>query len=387
MSRRRSSPLRQVRGFSLLELMVSLVIGMFSVLVIMQVMAGTATSRRIAIGGGDAQMNGVAAMRALELDIEHAGLGLQSFNISGCSLGYVTSADATAVTLPALVPVVVNPAVAVVAAGDINTDVLLVASGNPDGSPEGDLLTAASSGSAYVVTTPDTFSVGDRVVAAAATRSAGCALQLATVTAISGSTLTVSGGTAGLATGSVVYDLGATPTVRAYAIRNGDLTVCDYLANNCGSAAYAATYTSTGSSPAWQPVAGNIVSLRAQYARDTSGIAGAVSTMDGIVDTYDQTTPGSAADTTTIPTACRWARVIGLQLVLVARNPQFVRPSPGTPLPTTAAPAWAGSPAIDLSGNANWKNYRYDTAQTIIPMRNVIWQGSQASYQGGTGGC
>ena len=387
MNRRPSRTFRRMHGFSLLELMVSLVIGMFSVLVIMQVLAGTATSRRIAIGGGDAQLNGVAAMRALELDIEHAGLGLQSFNISGCSLSYVTTGDAATVTLPALVPVVVNPATAVVPAGDANTDVLLVASGNSSSPSEGDSLTAATSGTAYVVTTPDAFVAGDQVLAAAATRGATCALQLARVTAVSGYTLTVSGGTAGLPSGSVVYNLGSAPTVRAYAIRNGDLTVCDYLAYNCGSATYASTYASTGSSLAWVPVASNMVSLRAQYARDTSGIVGAISTMDGVVDSYDQVTPGSAGDATAIPLYCRWARVIGVQMVLVARNPQFVRPSPTTPLPTTTAPTWAGSPAIDLSNIASWQNYRYDTTQTIVPMRNVIWQGSQASYQGGAGAC
>ena len=374
------------RGFSLLELMVSLVIGMFSVLVIMQVLASTATSRRIAVGGGDAQLNSVAALRALELDVEHAGLGLQSFNISGCTLGYTTSLDAASVILPALAPVIINPAVSVIPAGDVNTDTLLISTGNSGGPSEGDVIANATTATAYVVTTPLSFYIGDLVVAVPAARATTCALQVAKVTAISGSSLTVTGGTSGLPAGSIVYNLGGAPTVRAYAIRNGDLVVCDYLLYNCGSAAYANTYASTGSSAAWVPVASNMVSMRVQYARDTSGITGTASVMDGVVDTYDQTTPGAA----TIPVYCAWARVIGVRLALVARSQQFDKTAP-----TTTAPVWDGSfkpdgtvdLPITLSGFSTWQNYRYTTVQTMIPIRNAIWQGGQPSYQGGAGAC
>ena len=57
--------------------------------------------------------------------MEQAGLGLQSFNISGCSLGY-TAGDGGAVSLAALAPVTINPAASVIPAGDANTDTLLV---------------------------------------------------------------------------------------------------------------------------------------------------------------------------------------------------------------------------------------------------------------------
>ena len=367
------------RGFSLIELMVSIVIGMFSVVVILQVLASTATSRRIAVGGGDAQLNSVAALRALELDVEHAGLGLQSFNISGCTLAY-TAGDGASVTLPALAPVIVNPANAVIPSGDANTDTLLVAAGNSGSPSEGDTVSAATTATGYMVTTPASFQAGDQVIAAPATRAANCALQVAKVTGVSGFSLTLLGGTPGLPSRSIVYNLGGAPSVRAYAIRNGDLVVCDYLAYNCGSAGYASTYASTGSSPAWVPVASNLVSMRVQYARDTSGITGSASVMDGIVDTYDQATPTAA----TIPLYCAWARVVGVRLALVARSQQFDKNAP-----TTSAPQWDGSTGapIDLANFSTWQNYRYTTVQTMIPIRNAIWQGGQPTYQGGGGAC
>jgi len=389
------------QGFSLLEMMIAVVIGMFSVLVIMQVMSGTATSRRIAVGGGDAQLNGVSAIRALQLDLEQAGLGLQSFNILGCGLSYLLPSG-SAVNLTALAPVMVNPPVALVPAGDANTDTLLVISGNSGSPSEGDLMTAATSAGAYIVTTPDSFQPNDKVIAAPSTRATNCSLQAAAVSTVSGSTLNLAGGTAGLPNGSIAYNLGGAPTVRAYAIRNGDLTVCDYLATNCGS-----TGSTTPVDPlVWAPVASNIVSLRVQYARDTSGITGGTSVMDGVVDTYDQTTPGdgsNADNAAAIPVFCKWARVVGLRLAVVARGQQYDKTlsyvgGPNltalqgsttivnkTVLPALTWTGAAGAP-ITLAGT-DWDRYRYAVVQTALPLRNMIWQGSQPAYQGGAGGC
>ena len=381
-------------GFSLLEMMIAVVIGLFSVLVITQVMSGTSISRRIAMGGGDAQLNGVAGVRALAMDIEQAGLGLQSFNLLGCSLTYGTVNDGN-VTLPALAPVIVNPAAAVVPAGDLNTDTLLVMSGNSSLPSEGDALTATSATGSYAVTTPQTFAVNDRVVAVPAVRAPSCALQVALVTGVASSALSVGNGVSGVPSGGIVYNLGPAPSVRAYAIRNGDLTVCDYTQWNCGSAA------NLSNAAVWVPVAGNIVSLRAQYARDTSGITGTASVMDGVADTYDQLTPGSAADPAAIALQCKWARVIGVRVVLVARSQQFDKtlayagsPNVGsvstkTILPASAIPTWdgaAGAP-INLTGLPSWDRYRYTTTQTALPLRNMIWQGGQPTYQGGGGAC
>ena len=41
---------------------------------------------------------------------------------------------------------------------------------------------------------------------------------------------------------------------------------------------------------------------------------------------------------------------------------------------TTAAPVtWAGSPAVDLSADPNWRCYRYQTLKTVVPVKNIIW--------------
>jgi type IV pilus assembly protein PilW len=112
------------------------------------------------------------------------------------------------------------------------------------------------------------------------------------------------------------------------------------------------------------PIANDIVSMRAQYGRDTTAV------MDGVVDTYDQTTP---------TTGCGWIKTSALRLVLVARNGQ-----PEKTAVTAAAPTWAGG-TINLTATNStvpagftWQNFRYKVFQTAIPLRNITSMGAVA---------
>lgn len=237
----RSSAWR-TRGFSLIEIMVGLVLGMLAVIVIMQVFATAEASKRTTTAGGDAQINGAIALYNVERDIRSSGYGISAFNLLGCSLSYTTSGTTpAAITLGAggLGPVTINPDKSLVPFGDANNDTLLVMYGNSNGPSEGDTTSAVSTAGTYRVSTPSSFAVGDYILATTATSPSPCSLardQVKTVSA-STSTLTVKTGTTGLPVNSVVYNLGQAFTVKAYAVRNGSLTVCDYTANNCGDAA------------------------------------------------------------------------------------------------------------------------------------------------------
>ena len=94
----RNSP-RRAYGFSLIEIMVGLLIGMLSIILIMQVFAKSEGDKRTTTGGDDAQINGTIALYGLERDVREAGYGLNSFNLLGCSLSYTTSLDTKAVKL------------------------------------------------------------------------------------------------------------------------------------------------------------------------------------------------------------------------------------------------------------------------------------------------
>lgn len=380
---RRAPSRHHAMGFGLVEVMVGVVIGMAGVIIMLQMLSNAESAKRVTAGGNDAEVNGAIALYGLERDLRAAGYGLNAYTLLGCSLAYTSTADSQSVTLPGIAPMTVNPAAAVIPPGDANTDTVLVMYGNSDGSTEGDPMIATSTSSSYQVSTGTSFSQGDQVVAQALPRPSTCALTLGAVSNVSNSTLTVSSGTSGLGVGSVVYNLGKAPVIRAYAVRNGSLTMCDYRLYNCGST----TYTNTLNSNVWVPVAANVASLRIQYGKDTSNIS--TSSMTGVVSRYDQITPGSSADTSGLPVYCGWARALTVRVALVSRSPLYLKA-----IATANAPTWSGSTvdattnptaaAINLSGNADWQHYRYKSLESTIPVRNAIWSGSQAKFQGGS---
>lgn len=346
---------RQSAGFSLVEVMIGLLIGMIAVIVMMQVFSVSEGYKRTTTGGDDAQNNGAIALYALQRDLRQSGHGANAFHLIGCNVNLRAG-----VTLNAMGPVTINHAS--IPAGDANTDRLLVVYGNSNGSPEGERIEAQPNTTTYTVSTPTapavgpgSFAAGDRVIAEAQTRPAPCNLTMETVVSTAAvSNVTVGTGVAGMS-GGVLYNLGPAPKVLAYAVRGGNLTVCDYMLNDCSVAA------SVTNPAIWVPVASNVVSLRAQYGQDTT-----VPNMNATVDVYNQTTPA---------TECAWARVSAIQLALVARSANYEKDNV-----TTAAPAWAGSAgnAIDLSGNPTWQHYRYKVFQTVVPQRNMAWMGVQA---------
>jgi type IV pilus assembly protein PilW len=137
---------------------------------------------------------------------------------------------------------------------------------------------------------------------------------------------------------------------------------------------------STGNSSIWVPIATNVVSLRAEYARDTSA------PMNATVDTYDQTALASACDI---------AKVSAIRLALVVRSANYEKTVVTTDNLATdptaiLAPTWEGATVQtgaftnptavvnDLTGIANWKNYRYRVFQSTVPIRTVAWQGVQS---------
>jgi len=353
-------------GFSLVEIMVAMVIGLLGMIVMLQVYSNFEGQKRTTTGGDDAQNAGAIALYGLQRDIQQSGWGISAVNLLGCNVQLRTVP--AVVTLNAIAPVTINHAS--ITGQDANTDTLLIVYGNSNGGQEGDTVTAAPpTGLAginiYAVASPNEFNINDRVIAETLVRPTPCNLVLDQVTAATPPNVTVATGLAGMTNGTL-YDLGQTQKILAYAIRSSNLTLCDYTANDCGSAA------NNGNAAIWVPIASNIVSMKAQYGRDTNA-----NPMDGIVDIYDKTTPA---------TACDWVKVASIRIALVARNSQSIQTAV-----TAAAPIWEGSSAaavapplpgnvanpINLSAYANWQNYRYKVFQTIAPIRNITVKGVQ----------
>jgi len=341
---------KRSEGFGLVEIMVAMVIGMFGVLIMMQVLSVSEEQKRTTTSGNDAMNEGVLALYAIQSDVRMSGYGITDPKLLGCTLQLRAG-----VTLGSLSPVTVNSAN--ITGADASTDTLLVFYSNSYGTPQGDQVIGAGN----TMQTPSAFVASDWVVAAPPTRATPCNLTLDRVASVVAGSVSLASG-AVLNVGDTLFNMGQTYRAVGYAVRGGNLTTCDYT--NAGVDCSAA-----GS---WSSIANNIVSLRAQYGRDTSAPG-----MDGIVDAYDQSTPDPLVTPNTL---CGWSRISALRMALVSRSIQMERDEV-----TALAPVWdgsvAGNPAgsaahpIVLSGNADWKLHRYKVFQTLVPIRNMSWLG------------
>lgn len=365
-------------GFSLVEVMVAMVIGLLGIIVMMQMFSVFEGQKRTTGGGDDAISSGAVSLYGAQRNMQQSGWGISSVEVIGCTVSGLLVGGAA---LP-LIPVTINSAL--ITGQDANTDTLLIVSGNGNGTVEGDTIDAVPAANSYAVKTPTGFLVGERVVAVPLARPSPCTLALTTVTAVASPNVSVSAGFAGIVPGDKLFNLGPAPTVRAYAVRNQNLTVCDYTANDCGLAA------NNGDATVWVPVANNVVSLRAQYGRDNTNMA---VTMDGVVDVWDRTRPVPAFPAGNSANACALIRASAVRIVLVARSSQPEKTADWPALTvhvTPAAPLWAGSDTVVLTSinaveaaavainlpdpDPTWPtglDFRYKIFQTVVPLRNV----------------
>jgi type IV pilus assembly protein PilW len=137
-----------------------------------------------------------------------------------------------------------------------------------------------------------------------------------------------------------LFNLGATPVRNVYYINGTDLMLSSGLG----------VTTNTR-------IAENIVQLAVQYGKDKN--------LDGLVETFESTAPLVATD---------WAQVLAIRVALVARSTQQEKPSVqgGTCDATPNTPTWSWGSA-NLSADPNWHCYRYKTFETVVPIRNLIW--------------
>lgn len=354
------------RGFSLIEVVIGLMIGLLGITVMLQAFQMTEERRRTTTSGSDALTIGAIALYDLQRNIRQAGYGYSSTRLLNCKITLPSGAD-----IP-LAPVIINPGASVIPSGDANTDTLLVIVGNSNTEPQGNLILSQFSSNPIIVQMPSGFVANDYVIVAPdVCPSSSPYLLLDRVVSVGTTSVTLATG----GSGTAIYNFGQSPKILAYAVRNGSLRVCDYLSNNCSTDL---------SDSAWVPIAGNIAGLRAQYGHDTSV------PMDGVFDVYDQTTPTNA---------CGWSRITASRIAVVARSSQYetrlnsVGRRVCNPV-TSSAPVWDGGVAnnplgstatpldvsklVDGGDSSDWQCYRYKVFQTVVPLRNIAWMGVQS---------
>jgi len=346
---RRRSPFHQA-GFTLVEIMVGLGIGMLATVVIIQVLSVFEAQRRTTTGTADAQTNGGIALYTIGRELQMAGYPLMPVTDSALECTAISgTVNGIAATLGSLSPVTITNGVA--AAGVSASDTITIRYGN---APMGGVPTPAVVG----VPAASDATLGTTLGCQAGDISLitnGTACAMSSISAVAPTTIVTFANVPALASGNLAC-MGAWNEV-SYRSNGGNLERRNLAISNT-----------------FAPSLAGIVNLQAQY-----GIAAAANS--NVITQWVDASGGTWA----APAVADRNRIKSIRIAIVARNAKI---EPGTVTAacsstTTAAPtglcAWEGSvaspaPAIDLSpGDPDWGRYRYRVFETIIPLRNMVW--------------
>jgi type IV pilus assembly protein PilW len=352
------------KGFSLIEIMVGLVIGLFVSLAIYNVFGVFEKQKRVTTGNSDAQTNGAIAIYNIQRDAEKAGFALpvysSDFTPFNCPINTTIDHDNNAGTAAiGLSPVVITD-------GGAGSDTVSIRAGD---SMRGGVATAMIAGTAANIAQVDTTigcGVGDTVLVMRDPPANGCSLTRTNAITAAGVTprkVTFAAST-NVASGNNFSCLGVWNELRYSIIAN--------QLNRSGEIV-------AGAITADVPIVADVVNMQAQYGVSATAASNRV---EQWVDATNIWAPGAI-------TVANRNRIKAIRVAIVARNGLLDNTNV-----TTAAPiAWtdalievplgsgidvvSAAPVINLATtDANWRRYRYRVYESIIPIRNIIWSGS-----------
>ncbi len=345
-----------VNGFSLIEVMVGMTLGLLTVIIIMQVFSVFENQKRTTTAGSDAQANGMMAMVQLEQELRSAGNGLLNADIFNCSTinsYYDSGVSGSTPVSPApgmptsstgIAPVTITDG------GASGSDTITMRKASEFlGSIPATITSAMPQPSAELnVSRTEGFAIGQKIIV-----MSGNNCTVMEVSAIQGSAFKVQHNPANsgpsynppgsfytsvpgnawptFPQGSQVLDFGSIVT-NTYSI-DADLNL------------QLAAGTASG-----VPLVKDIVRMKALYG--VSSAAG----IQAVNQWVDATTYGTL-DTDKIK------RIKAIQITIVARSGKKEATNV-----TTTAPG-----GVSVSYLTDWQKYRYRVYTTIIPLRNVIW--------------
>jgi len=371
---------RRSRGFTLVEIMVGVAIGLIGILAIFQAVSIWSKHTAATTSGGDAQVAGTLALFNIERDVKSAGhgFGRATSPMMGCVVGATDTTPARVFNFP-MAPVQIT-----VGAGGA-PDQISILYGDSSFYVEAVDFTAATA-SSKTLRRRGGFKPGDFAIAAynpgALPATAQCQLlQITADTNPDGRTVDhttaaftnfYTGGpavasrynsaVAPLAVAGTMFNLGPNPRLNVWSIQNNRV-----LAR-----------TDVIGAAAPMQIADGVVNLKAEYCVDLDA-SGTISNAEW------QAAP--PAD---------WRTLLAIRVAVLVRSRSFERNGdPGAAgvraaTPTAANPYYFGDPvghrflmtnvdgAADSFGDLdavpnNWRYYRYRVYERVIPLRNVLW--------------
>jgi type IV pilus assembly protein PilW len=360
---------RHQTGFSLMEILVGLVVGLLATLVIMQVFSVFEGQKRTTTGSADAQSNGNIALFTIAQELKMAGYGLYPSDNSALECTTLNSGVPGIASTADLSPVIITDGSTLVPASPSDNITIHYARSNSGGLPS--VISIVNSAGLNDVTIPNNMGCHVNDVAMIINGST-CSFSTVTgptdidIPAVPSSTPITNAIYLNTLTGAAVNAnvscLGAWNTTLFRVNPNYDPTV---------AAANARAYLEQNNNPS----VADIVNIQAQYGISASG------NNNQIINWVDAT--GTTWGAVPLAIADR-NRIKAIHIAVVARNSlrektivtNSCTTSKGT---VNKGPcAWDDSnvdaaPMIDLSKDPDWQYYRYRVFDTIIPLRDVIW--------------
>ena len=395
-SRRANGARLSQNGFSLIDVMIGLVIGLLTVLAVTQALSAWGVRHRTVSTKSDSLTTVTLAAYTLDQDLKQAGQGFGSVHtsdplsymdtIAGCPVTGTATTASPAATTPISFSMLGLQIIGGVVAGAPDQIVTVYGSSAYRALPE-KVLTY--SGSVKYVDNISGINAGDVIVMPS--NSAGSSCTLAEVTSTDPAVLLsdkafahqtssyqsfynpigtmstpVFNPAAGGGSGPFwsVYDLGPSPQVNQWSI--GGTAVNPILQRT-------SLIPVNGSFPAVREVAEGIVNLQAQYGYDLSANGQISSTEWFDPDSTNKPNIGGPVD---------WTKVLAIRYAILARSRNY------EPAPFVAPnPVWASGSFVmtDIGGTtdtnpvgpSNWRNYRYSVYEGVIPIRNLLWGNNQ----------
>jgi type IV pilus assembly protein PilW len=393
---------RRSGGFSLVELMVSVVIGLLALLFATRLVISGEANKDAALGGSDSMQNGMLALFSLSGDAGIAGWGLNDRTVSGCDTTFTDKRGYELLAAKRNGADITPLAAVVIQSNGANPDVISFNSGTSNAGIGSTLMTADYGGEGYVVggeRSPYGYSPGDVLVVAPQAPDRPCTLMQ-----ISGFSPPPLDAQMTLSTGGVYRYNANASMVQAYKksvtymynLGQPDRLHFHTWSVSNGILLLRATDLA-GAEPAGVSVVDNVVSIKAQYGFDTRLVSdwdpnpagnskdrskpnpiggmqvgqwsGEMINADGDADT------GGLGD---------YQRIAAVRIAVVARSKTAEKPdrtgacNATTEQPTvfaTAAPAGVAAVPVQVNvavagDTLSWKCYRYRVFETIVPILN-----------------
>jgi type IV pilus assembly protein PilW len=355
------------RGVGLMEVMISIVIGMLLVLVIYQVYEISESQKRTITAGSDAQQNAGYGLFVLGRDISMGGNGIASS---------ATTLDSCALLRP--IPVLIEAGGdGVTPDGDTPDTITVLYGGSHTLSTPVQFKANATGAAPYVVPGPVGFSAhptdANKVDVIVAVEGATCTVSTVNPGGISVDPVT------GFAT--ISHTPVAGPTGATYNAVSASLVNLGHAAS-LGKVAYTVDTTNhvlrtqnlLPTAGPVNPLINDVVNLKAQYGLDTDN--------DGSIDVWQDAVGAWSAANLPLPATllATLQQVRAVRVAIVTRSIQYEKEPITAGTPPGVADGQIGmfcdpapTCAFTMTLSPDDQHYRYKVLETSIPLRNALW--------------